>query len=315
MSVAAMQNFRGVSCVTHQDEETAIREMVLKGTGLVDKHGLADAFHGMGQSESEIQQLLDSVSVNGVTPTVGPKVTVPNLRKAHDIRVLRGTVDSADEESLSDVSVFDEMDQVSSKTFRKLGSQSRQVPRCWHGAQCSWHRRGRCLFQHHEARKSLVTWEENFKAELNALWTALRKLAASLMWRTGSSLGANAAATFTATSAASTVRHPERTMEQIVDIPVPQASASQIIGSLPRLNESAAPVYDEVRQEQIAAGETTRNILEIPTVQEQVIVQGNPDVQVVAVFQEQVVETINRFRKCVANSAPSNTLCGCLFPR
>ena len=77
MSVAAMQNFRG------------IRVMGLKGTGLVDKHGLADALRGMDQSEREIQQLLDSVSVNVVTPTVGPKVTVPNLRKTHDLPVLR----------------------------------------------------------------------------------------------------------------------------------------------------------------------------------------------------------------------------------
>ena len=50
------------------------------------------------------------------------------------------------------------------------------------------------------------------------------------MWRTGSALGVNAAATSAATSAACTERLLERTMEQIEDIPVPQASALQVIG-------------------------------------------------------------------------------------
>ena len=139
---------------------------------------------------------------------------MPNLRKAHDLPVSRGKVDSAGEESLdytSDVSVIDEMGQVSSKTFQKLGTRTRQVPRCWHGSRCPWHRRGRCLFQHNEVRESLGTGEENFKAELNALWTALRKLAASLMWRTGSSLGANAAATVAATSTVPAPRSPSGT--------------------------------------------------------------------------------------------------------
>ena len=83
----------------------------------MDKHGLADALRGMGQSEREIQHLLDTVSVNVVTPTVGPKVTRPNLRKAHDLPVcgvvtkgahtydiVREKVDSADEESLAPIS-------------------------------------------------------------------------------------------------------------------------------------------------------------------------------------------------------------------
>ena len=65
-----------MSSVTPQDEETAIREMFLKGTGRVDKHGLADALRGLGQSERGIQQLLASMSVNVVTPTAGSKVTV-----------------------------------------------------------------------------------------------------------------------------------------------------------------------------------------------------------------------------------------------
>ena len=81
-------------------------------------------------------------------------------------------------------------------------------------------------------------------------------------------------------------------MEQIEGIPVQQVSASQVIGSLPRLDESDAPVYHQVRQEQIAAGETTRNIVENPTAQEQVIFQVNPDVRIVERIQEQIVETM-----------------------
>ena len=48
----------------------------------MDKHGLADALREMGKSEREIQQLLDTVSVNVVVPMVVSKVTMPNLRKA-----------------------------------------------------------------------------------------------------------------------------------------------------------------------------------------------------------------------------------------
>ena len=116
----SMQSFRGVSSVTPQDEETAIREML---------HGLADALRGMGQSEREIQLHLASISVSVVPPMAGPRVTVPNLRKAHDLHVSTGKIDSADEASLdytSDVSVIDEMGPVSSKTFRKLGTLTRR---------------------------------------------------------------------------------------------------------------------------------------------------------------------------------------------
>ena len=63
-------------------------------------------------------------------------------------------------------------------------------------------------------------------------------------------------------------------------------------GSLPRLAASASPVYRHVRQEQIAAGETTRNIVENPSVPEQVIVQKNSELQVLERILEQIVETI-----------------------
>ena len=116
---------------------------------------------------------------------------------------------------------------LSSTTFRRPFVRTQRVPLCWHGAQCPWHRRGRCLFKHREIGRSPITGENEFKAELNALWTALKKLAASLMWRT-----ANAAAT----SAAITVDCTERS------------------GPLLRLDESDAVVQPQVCQEQIAAG-------------------------------------------------------------
>ena len=64
--------------------------MFLKGTGLVDKHGLTNGLRGMGQSECEIQQLLASISVSVVPPAAGSKVTVPNLQKAHEKVLLYG---------------------------------------------------------------------------------------------------------------------------------------------------------------------------------------------------------------------------------
>ena len=55
-----------------------------------------------------------------------------------------------------------------------------------------------------------------------------------------------------------------------------EASASKVNGSLPRLDESAALVYHHARQEQIAAGETTQNTVESPTVEEHLIVPEIP---------------------------------------
>ena len=112
-----------------------------------------------------------------------------------------------------------------------------------------------------EAERSPVTGENEFKAELSALWTALKKLAASLMWRT-----ANAAATSAAITAACTERLPERTTEQIEVTPLLQTPASQVTGSLLRLDETDAVVYPQVCQEQYAAGETNRNRVDAPTV-------------------------------------------------
>ena len=128
---------------------------------------------------------------------------------------------------------------------------------------------------------------EEFKAELNALWTALKKLAASLMWRT-----ANAAATSAAVTAACAERLPERTTEQIEVTPLLQAPASQVNGSLLRLEEPDAVVYPQVCQEQCAAGETNRDRVNGPTVQEPVLGQGIPELQVVEQKLEQTVEAM-----------------------
>ena len=68
-----------------------------------------------------------------------------------------------------------------------------------------------------------------------------------------------------------------------------EASAPQVVGSLPPLEEFAAPVCNQVHQEQVVAGETTQNKA---TVQEQVTVQEIPEVQVVQRIQEQTVDTM-----------------------
>ena len=46
-----------------------------------------------------------------------------------------------------------------------------------------------------------------------------------------------------------------------------KASAPQVIGSLPPFEEFTAPVYNQIHQEHVVAGETTPNIVEIPVVQ------------------------------------------------
>ena len=70
-----------------------------------------------------------------------------------------------------------------------------------------------------------------------------------------------------------------------------EASAPQVVVSLPPFEEFTAPVCNQVHQEQIVAGEMTLNIVENPAVQEQVIVQANSELQVVERIQEQIVET------------------------
>ena len=289
------------------------------------QHKMPGAWREMGVTEREFQQLLVELNLvqckESLTPSplpyshkvdvplVGSRVTESKSRETHDVPVLgavtkgahthdivREKVDSADEELLVDKfggSGTEEMESVplprnlSSTTFRRPCVRTRRVPLCWHGAQCPWHRRGRCLFKHREAERIPVTGENEFKAELNALWTALKKLAASLMWRT-----ANAAATSAAITAACTERLPERTTEQIEVTPLPQTPASQVTGSLLRLDETDAVVPPQVYQEQIAAGETNRNRVDAPTVQEPMLGQEIPELQVVEQKQKQTVEAI-----------------------
>ena len=57
--------------------------------------------------------------------------------------------------------------------------------------------------------------------------------------------------------------------------------APQVLGTLLTLAELAAPVVSQVHQEQVVAGQTTQNIVDISTVQEQVIAQEIPEFQVV----------------------------------
>ena len=68
--------------------------------------------------------------------------------------------------------------------------------------------------------------------------------------------------------------------------------APQVVVSFPRYEEFSAPVYNQVHQEQIAAGETTENIAEIPVVQEHVIVQEIPGVVVRLLPVEEFTEPV-----------------------
>ena len=57
-----------------------------------------------------------------------------------------------------------------------------------------------------------------------------------------------------------------------------EGSASQVVGSLPHGEVFAAPVFNQVHQEQLTGGEIPENLVEIPVVQKQVIVQASPHV-------------------------------------
>ena len=156
------------------------------------KHKMPDAWREMGITEREFQQLLVELNLEQrkemITPSpqpyslkidvplVGSRVTESKSRETHDVPVLgavtmgahtyyivREKVDSADEESLAHTfggSGTDEMESVplprnlSSTTFWRPCVRTR-VPLCWHGAQCPWHRRGRCLFKHERQWEAL----------------------------------------------------------------------------------------------------------------------------------------------------------------
>ena len=91
----------------------------------------------------------------------------------------------------------------------------------------------------------------------------------------------------------------ERTQQQIVDITrlvnpqfsntAMEASAPQVVGSLPPFEEFDAPVYNRILQEQIVAGEMTQHRVENPSVQEQVIIQEIPQVSIGERIQERIL--------------------------
>ena len=57
-----------------------------------------------------------------------------------------------------------------------------------------------------------------------------------------------------------------------------EGSASQVVDPLPPAEEFSEPVCNQVHRERFAAGETVENLVDIPVVQEQVIVQAIPRV-------------------------------------
>ena len=67
-----------------------------------------------------------------------------------------------------------------------------------------------------------------------------------------------------------------------------EASAPEVVGSLPPLEEFDAPMYNQNHQEL----RRPKNIVENPAVQEQVIVQEVPQVSIVERIQEQIVSTV-----------------------
>ena len=77
----------------------------------------------------------------------------------------------------------------------------------------------------------------------------------------------------------------ERIQEQIL------VSAPQVVGSLPPFQMFDAPVYNQIHQEQIVAGEMTQHRVGNPAVQEHVIVQEIPQVSIVGRIQEQIVSS------------------------
>ena len=81
--------------------------------------------------------------------------------------------------------------------------------------------------------------------------------------------------------------------------------ASQVVDSLPSVEEFDALVYDQIHHEQIAAEEMTQNIIGNSAVQEQAIVQEIlPHVEQI---QEQIVETIDNEPSSTSTSSSSTS--------
>ena len=60
------------------------------------------------------------------------------------------------------------------------------VPECWHGDECPWHKRGRCLFKHCAPPSvELTGGDVPVEQQLRYLRRASQRLAAAVMWRDG----------------------------------------------------------------------------------------------------------------------------------
>ena len=112
------------------------------------------------------------------------------------------------------------------------------VPECWHGDECPWHKRGRCLFKHCAPPSvELTGGDVPVEQQLRDLRRALQRLAAAVMWRDGVPIPQVVKGTLETMTERTQVidvtvpqtteelqeRISERVHEQIVDIPVPIA--------------------------------------------------------------------------------------------
>ena len=112
------------------------------------------------------------------------------------------------------------------------------VPECWHGDECPWHKRGRCVFKHCVPLSvELTGGDVPVEQQLRDLRRALQRLAAAVMWRDGVPIPPVVKGTLETMTERTQVidvtvpqtteelqeRISERVHEQIVDIPVPIA--------------------------------------------------------------------------------------------
>ena len=58
-----------------------------------------------------------------------------------------------------------------------------QVPECWHGDICPWHKQCMCLLRLRGPRSGRVGREEELVQHVRGLRGALAKLAAAVLWR------------------------------------------------------------------------------------------------------------------------------------
>ena len=112
------------------------------------------------------------------------------------------------------------------------------VPECWHGDECPWHKRGRCLFKHCAPPSfELTGGDVPVEQQLRDVRRALQRLAAAVMWRGGLPIPQVVKGTLETMTERTQVidvtvpqtteelqeRISERVHEQIVDMPVPIA--------------------------------------------------------------------------------------------